>query len=407
MIYYAGVLKVLEQLGIATPGGAKTPSAGASAGALASAAVCSGAGAEAFRRSISDLTARCYKTPAACAGSMDGALRATLASFLPSDAAQRCSAGALTVALTVYDEPGRPKGEEIRSFSDRGDLISTLAASSYIPMWSGARLFTGWRGRNVIDGGVTARQPCPAGPKVSYCVRISAASADGAAEPAGNSAGAGAAGLSEVIRQIQRALNGERTAAAAVKKPPLPALSAVAPADAARMERLRQRGVDIAPGLAAPNPFSAETWREVRASGVARSGRGGGRRGPSSGAVRPRVPHAPFVWPHLPVLTPSSLSRPSLPSLPLLPHKHALAHVHTQTHKKRQTALHAAVRPGHVRLHLWHGPGRRLSMGQGGRHRGGREEEGPRGGPAAAAARRGRWRRRRRRWFGRGVSGAV
>lgn len=35
----------------------------------------------------------------------------------------------------MYDEPGRPKREITSTFNNRTDLIATLAASSYIPLW--------------------------------------------------------------------------------------------------------------------------------------------------------------------------------------------------------------------------------------------------------------------------------
>lgn len=47
------------------------PAAGASAGALASAVVCSGRSADEFHKYVNDLTSKCYKAPMTCAGNMD------------------------------------------------------------------------------------------------------------------------------------------------------------------------------------------------------------------------------------------------------------------------------------------------------------------------------------------------
>lgn len=261
IIYYAGVMKVFEQLGIYKPGKAHStapPVAGSSSGALTSAAICSGVSAEEFYKTINGLTAACYSNSSACAGNMDDAVRATLSGLLPPDAAERCNASGLSVSLTVYDTPGQARNDLATTFDNRTDLISTLAASAYIPIWSGSKLFTGWRGRNALDGSITQRQPCP--PGVAYCVRISSTPPDMLAEiraaSRGNTLGA-------AIRQIQRAVRGERTAAANVTKPPLPAAADARP-DAARLAVLRNASVDIAPGLSIQKlPFSAQLWDEM------------------------------------------------------------------------------------------------------------------------------------------------
>jgi len=342
IIYYAGVMKVFEQLGIYKPGKAHStapPVAGSSSGALTSAAICSGVSAEEFYKTvragctsarvaalvlarsaargpgagvgfgveqqlpaeglvnggqlavdrlqgkasliddprraqtrpqaaplcrhppppqINGLTAACYSNSSACAGNMDDAVRATLSGLLPPDAAERCNASGLSVSLTVYDTPGQARNDLATTFDNRTDLISTLAASAYIPIWSGSKLFTGWRGRNALDGSITQRQPCP--PGVAYCVRISSTPPDMLAEiraaSRGNTLGA-------AIRQIQRAVRGERTAAANVTKPPLPAIADARP-DAARLAVLRNASVDIVPGLSIQKlPFSAQLWDEM------------------------------------------------------------------------------------------------------------------------------------------------
>ncbi|GBF87627.1 hypothetical protein Rsub_00338 [Raphidocelis subcapitata] len=254
ILWYAGVVKVFQELGIIESGRA-TPVAGASSGALTAATICSGTTADKFYSSVSSLTARCYKTPTDCAGNMDGAVRAALADYLPPDAAARCNNTGY-MSVTVYDEPGHPRPAVVSTFSNSSDLISTLAASSYIPMWSGSRLFTSLRGRQAIDGSVSAPQPCP--PSVEYCVRIASAPP----EMSGPNAARGSAGVGEVIAQIQRAVNGQRTNAVNVRKPQLPDPSA-ARADPAKLEAFKKAGIDLAPGLAAENPFPADVWQEL------------------------------------------------------------------------------------------------------------------------------------------------
>jgi hypothetical protein len=204
---------------------------------------------------------------------MDESVRTSLNGFLPPDAAERCNASGLSVSLTVYDAPGQPTNQIAATFKNRSDLISTLAASAYIPIWSGNGLFTDWRGRNALDGSITQRQPCP--PRVRYCVRIASSSPEMRAAMLSNARGNV---LGAAVRQIQRSVRGDRTSAVNVTKPALPDPWA-AVADPARLAALRAAGVDIAPGLAVPDmPFTPDVWEEVRDDGLVGGG-GCGRAG--------------------------------------------------------------------------------------------------------------------------------
>lgn len=52
ILYFSGVVKVLQQLGIVGPDNNSTRAAGTSSGALTSAAICSGTDADAFYQSV-------------------------------------------------------------------------------------------------------------------------------------------------------------------------------------------------------------------------------------------------------------------------------------------------------------------------------------------------------------------
>jgi hypothetical protein len=312
------------------------------------------------------MTGKCYDEPSACTGSMDENLRRTLSDFLPKDAAERCN-GTGFVSVTVYDS-GAPTAGVVSSFSDRSDLIGTLAASSYIPFWSGSQLVTDWRGRQALDGSVSTRQPaCPDASK--YCIRIASRAPDmnggaTAGENSGNRFG-------NAFRQIRLAMSGARSSAGSVPKPKLPSL-AEAKADPARLEMYKAKGLDIAPGLAAPNPFPPETWSEVH------GGRGGGRAGGGRcGGPARAAEGAAAGWgaggrrAGGPGLAAGQMSSKGEPLTPLSPGP-ALP-------PKNPAAEHAAVRPRDLQLHLCDGPDRCHGVGQGDGHRRrrrGREEGG-------------------------------
>ncbi|KAI8471884.1 MAG: hypothetical protein J3K34DRAFT_458129 [Monoraphidium minutum] len=245
--YYIGVIKVLQQLGIVDK---STPVAGISSGALTAGALCSGMDYDRLHKTVSDLTGVCRKK--GCAGKMDKTIRDLLEDALPHDAAARCS-GRFWAGVTVLDG-GRPRsvmaGGAGEPFKDRSDLISTLAASAYIPIWSGSRLFTTWRGMETADGSLSAQQPCP--PGTGYCLRVGSRSPD-VPRPT----------LGDTFAAVARSLGGGAPSAAAVAKPALPD-AAGAKATAGRMGQLLQRGLDIAPGLVMPTPFlDANAWTEL------------------------------------------------------------------------------------------------------------------------------------------------
>lgn len=255
ILYYVGIFKALEQLGIIQPGQAAPPVAGASSGALTTAAICSGQTAEEFYKTVSKLATDCFSRPRNCSGRMDTELRRTLEGFLPADAAKRCN-GTSVVSVTLFGDGGKLRPANVRAYADRSDLISTLLSSAYIPLWSGSNISTPWRGKNAIDGGISNNEPCP--PGVEYCVKVSSRPPDVPFLAPGQSP---AQGVSVIYRYILRALSGRPLMAANVTKPALPnAPAEITPARAAAM---RKAGLDIAPGLATPNPFSSEAWSEL------------------------------------------------------------------------------------------------------------------------------------------------
>lgn len=241
------MLKVLQQLGVVET--ASPPRvAGISAGAIAASAICSGVPAESLHHTVTSLLHTCRVKP--CAGRMDKILKELLEVSLPPDAPQRCK-GRFFAGVTVLQNhvPTSVITSVIDGINNRADMIATLAASAYIPMWSGNNLFTTWRGMQTADGSFSAQQPCP--PGVTYCIRVSSRSAD-IETPT----------LSDTLAAIGRALVGAKPAAARIKKPRLPDKPPAAAAQ--RQRKLWERGVDIAPGLSVPSAFDTPAWTEVR-----------------------------------------------------------------------------------------------------------------------------------------------
>lgn len=138
----------------------------------------------------------------------------------------------------------------------------TLAASAYIPGWSGPDPYLVWRGMPAVDGGFTVIQPCP--PGGGYCVRIAAVTPEMITNKA----------TSEFPNKgAIKAAFGQKTATEASKDgvgaqdegaPPMLEGAIAAPE---RLLAFQSAGLDIAPGLAAPNPFTAVQLNQVSALG--------------------------------------------------------------------------------------------------------------------------------------------
>jgi len=138
LIYYVGVLKVLQQLGIVQPGKPAPLVAGISSGAITAGAICSGVPEERLYETVTDLFRTCRRSP--CAGGMDKTVRELLDRSLPPDAAEKCQ-GRLFAGVTVLDNkmPRSIIASVMDGINNRADMIATLAASAYIPIWSGRR----------------------------------------------------------------------------------------------------------------------------------------------------------------------------------------------------------------------------------------------------------------------------
>jgi hypothetical protein len=166
VFYLIGVLDALVRLHIVVPG--VTPVAGASAGALATVAHCSGLSPPQIREAALGLAHSCQRA-GNCFANLDVQVRRLLRATLNPTSPQRCkNKGFVQVSRGSL---GRTQPLLVSDFSNLADLTDAAAASAYIPLWSSSTVNTLFRGQQAVDGGVTDNQPCP--PNVTYCVKVS------------------------------------------------------------------------------------------------------------------------------------------------------------------------------------------------------------------------------------------
>jgi hypothetical protein len=144
-MYHVGVTAYLRSLGIIN---SNTKFAGASGGSVAAAFSCSKAtGAQStFRSSVAALNVACRLT-FSCRGTLDATLRTSLLGVLPANVASDCTN---RVWVAVTNATANPASDTrafvtvdaassgfLNASAQRARLSESLAASSYIPRFSG------------------------------------------------------------------------------------------------------------------------------------------------------------------------------------------------------------------------------------------------------------------------------
>lgn len=188
IFFYVGVLAALERAGVIFQGA--TPIGGVSGGAIAAAAFHSGMTPAQRLAATTALNARCHPTNG-CPGTLGPALREELSRHFPPDAHKRAAPPATSIFVSKIKgnatavagaRPNTlllPAVPATIAYDTQSLFLDGLAASSYIPKWSGAARFMVYRGQAVYDGGPTAGgRSCPDRPAglaknaTYYCVRI-------------------------------------------------------------------------------------------------------------------------------------------------------------------------------------------------------------------------------------------
>ncbi|KAL4424342.1 hypothetical protein ABPG75_001643 [Micractinium tetrahymenae] len=152
--YYSGVMGALMEAGRVQPG--VTPLRGISGGAWTATLTALGHSGAAQRDAWKRWVAACKERFGSCRGHIQELSQVAFEELLPEDAAQRVS-GKVHIALAQLDsQQAHLNGSAswlVGRFSNKEDLKSALAATSYIPGFSGPAPFAVFRGQPVIDGG--------------------------------------------------------------------------------------------------------------------------------------------------------------------------------------------------------------------------------------------------------------
>lgn len=144
--------------------------------------------------------------------------------------------------------------------------MDAAATSSYIPLWSSARITAAFRGAQAFDGGYTISQPCP--PGVATCIRIASRNPEWG-PPAGIGNFLSVLGRVASVLDPKAALlsdKDEKEADAAAQVADMPPFESTGPNGTASPEMLRmgaEDGVDIAPGIFHKIPWSREEWSDM------------------------------------------------------------------------------------------------------------------------------------------------
>jgi hypothetical protein len=163
------------------------PIAGASAGALVGSIPCSGSKLSVVKDHFMNALTYCANSTTKCIGELDALNQATLQVAIPHNARYKECNNHLFVAVTRNIKPEDPTtpacectgsktvGKLIHFYENRGDLITSLRASAFLPMLSSMSCYLLLRHKQTCDGGYTDLLPCPPNTDVpgKFCLKVS------------------------------------------------------------------------------------------------------------------------------------------------------------------------------------------------------------------------------------------
>lgn len=148
LIFQLGVLDALRTLDLLSP---RTVFGGASGGSLIACAAAADLPAATLVDRYLQMSQQCRERMRWLRGKAGVYLSHTLEGVVTEDMHQQLS-GRAFVAVSYVHKLGRP--ELISHFHSREDLIQALIASCFVPLYINGRLFTHFRSRRAVDGGI-------------------------------------------------------------------------------------------------------------------------------------------------------------------------------------------------------------------------------------------------------------
>eukprot|EP00775_Hariotina_reticulata_P008759 gene8759-8938_t len=236
--------------------------AGSSSGSLLSTSLCSGARPEAVMASISELAKYCRDNNN-CQNKLDQAVRVQVKKLLSPNAYQRCS-GTNFISITQGRFPSKnAKNLLVSQFKSNQELVDAVAASSYIPLWSGnvgKREWTAqFKGESAYDGFFSNSQPCA--PGVSYCIKVNSKSPPWTRQRMNDMLQV--IGRSAVLGGTKRKVKLMTAEDAGLQKRPAASFLSVQSPNITAFKQAAQHDIDISPGIFTSTGVALNSWSDM------------------------------------------------------------------------------------------------------------------------------------------------
>ncbi|KAI8477176.1 MAG: hypothetical protein J3K34DRAFT_105768 [Monoraphidium minutum] len=169
VLYYIGVSKMLQQLGVVRVG--ETKSAGTSVGSIAQGLDQGMGDHDDF---INDHAVRFCETCRAnryCFGTLDTEFTKLVRELMTHNKGSGRRISGMACSVFSRGPMSAPVGDYTCDFANDEDLVQAVRASSYVPGWSGAAPAVMYRGAPAYDGAFSQYVPCP--PNITFCIKVS------------------------------------------------------------------------------------------------------------------------------------------------------------------------------------------------------------------------------------------
>uniref|UniRef100_A0A383WI03 Patatin n=1 Tax=Tetradesmus obliquus TaxID=3088 RepID=A0A383WI03_TETOB len=240
ILYFTGVTAILQSLGIINN---STRLAGSSGGAITAAAICSNVPASSQQLAANFNIAATCRPSFACRGYLDKVVRNYTTELFPASVTEQCNRRLYVTVTEARPNNLTDPPQVVGNISSKGMLLDAVAASAYLPFWSGRSAVTTIDGLPAVyDGGFSYPLPCP--PGVTYCVKVTA---NAGVAPSNSIGPRPRLAGDNTLQLLMTARNASDSSSARF----LPLNPAALPAPA---------NPDIYPGLSGPLNVSAAVW---------------------------------------------------------------------------------------------------------------------------------------------------